>query len=128
MASIFLGGLIYKVNRDFRGYPKQGSACVSWPPNSANKVQTNLIKTTFFVSIINAFWKFVMLGNLAWAFLEVIVWSRNFFLAIVESPQDFFMFRFLPPFRQAHHLKSGVHPLGHVGRKVYFTTFYKFFV
>lgn len=36
------------------------------------------------------------------------------------------MFLFLPPFHHPRHLKSGVHPRGHVGRRVYFTTFTNF--
>ena len=36
------------------------------------------------------------------------------------------MFLFLPPFHHPRHLKSGVHLRGHVGRRVYFTTFTNF--
>ena len=47
----------------------------------------------FFVNIIsfNALWKFLRLGNSAWDFFGVNVWSRDF-LGLLEARRRFFGF------------------------------------
>ena len=45
--------------------------------------------------IIYALWKLLRLGNSAWNFLGINVWSRDF-LGYVGSPRDFLGFWFMP--------------------------------
>ena len=50
---------------------------------------------------------------MAWDFLGVNFWSRDFFFGgggVVGSLRDFFGFGFLSPFDDPRHLKSGVTP------------------
>ena len=66
-----------------------------WPRSSANKVQPNLFCGCFCVITVNAFWKFLRLGKLAWDFCRLIYGPRNF-LGFDGSPADFLGFDFCP--------------------------------
>ena len=67
---------------------------------------------SFRVLSFNPFWKFLRLGILAWDFLRVNFWSRDFFGILLEALGIFLGFDFLPLFDHPRHLKLGVPPLG----------------
>ena len=109
------GGGCLDFSRDFLGIQNNlkicGSARVSRPCSSANKVQPNRVQHV--ISFLNAFWKFPRLGNSTWDFCVVNFRSRDFFLDFFGSPRDFFGFWFLFLFDRVRHLKSGVTPWGY---------------
>ena len=74
-----------------------------------HKHSVSIVHIFRFISF-KAFCKFLRLGNSAWDFWGVNLWSRDFLGAFVGSPRDFFGYWFLPPFDHPYHLKSRVSP------------------
>ena len=88
------------LSRDFLGYFKTISRFLVVPG----------LRSSCQISC-NPFWKFLRLGNLAWDFLGVNFWSRDFF-GFCRKPWGFFWVLIFGPIRSSPSLETFEYPPG----------------